>query len=79
VLCGDFNLLPDAGSMRIFGAAGLRNLVLEFGVTSTRTSLYPGLERFADYVLVSDGIGVRDFRVLLDEVSDHAPLLLEFD
>ena len=79
VLCGDFNLLPETESLRMLEAAGLRNLVAEFGVTSTRTSLYTRAELFADYVFVSDGIDVRDFRVLADEVSDHAPLLLEFD
>ncbi|HKN29889.1 MAG TPA: endonuclease/exonuclease/phosphatase family protein [Roseiarcus sp.] len=79
VLCGDFNLLPGAESLRMLESAGLRNLVAEFGVTSTRTSFYPRPERFADYVLVSGGVVVRDFRVLPDEVSDHAPLLLEFD
>ena len=79
VLCGDFNLLPGAESLRMLESAGLRNLVAEFGVTSTRTRFYARLEPFADYVLVSDGIDVRDFRVLPDEVSDHAPLLLEFE
>ena len=79
VLCGDFNLLPDTDSLRMLKSTGLRNLVAEFGVASTRTSLYARPERFADYVLVSDGVVVRDFRVLPDEVSDHAPLLLEFD
>jgi len=79
VLCGDFNLLPGAESLRILEAAGLRNLVAEFGVLSTRTRLYARPEQFADYVFISDGIIVYDFRVLSDEVSDHAPLLLEFD
>lgn len=79
VLCGDFNLLPETESLRMLEAAGLRNLVTEFGVTSTRTSLYRRPEPFADYVFVSDGIDVRDFHVLPDEVSDHAPLRLEFD
>jgi endonuclease/exonuclease/phosphatase family metal-dependent hydrolase len=79
VLCGDFNLLPETESLRMLESAGLRNLVAEFGVRSTRTSLYRRPERFADYVFVSDGIDVGDFRVLPDEVSDHAPLLLEFD
>ena len=79
VFCGDFNLLPKTESLRMLESAGLRNLVAEFGVTSTRTSLYTRPEPFADYVFVSDGIRVRDFRVLADEVSDHAPLLLEFD
>ena len=59
-------------------AAGLRNLIAEFGVASTRTSLYTGPERFADYVFVSPGVDVSAFRALPDEVSDHAPLMLEF-
>jgi endonuclease/exonuclease/phosphatase family metal-dependent hydrolase len=59
-------------------AAPLRNLVAEFGVASTRTSLYTRPEKFADYVFVSAGVEVRGFRVLPDEVSDHAPLMLEF-
>ncbi len=79
VLCGDFNLLPDTESLRMLESAGLRNLVAEFGVPSTRTRLYTRPEQFADYVFVSDAITVRDFRVLPDEVSDHAPLLLEFE
>ncbi len=78
LLCGDFNLAPDTRSLKILEAAGLRNLVAEFGVTSTRTSLYTRPERFADYVFVSPGVDVRAFRVLPDEVSDHAPLMLEF-
>ena len=78
VLCGDFNLAPDTKSLAMLEAAGLKNLVAEFGVASTRTRLYPGAERFADYVFISPGVAVRDFRVLADEVSDHAPLRLEF-
>jgi endonuclease/exonuclease/phosphatase family metal-dependent hydrolase len=58
--------------------AGLKNLVAEFGVVSTRTSLYARPERFADYVFVSPGVDVFAFRVLRDEVSDHAPLMLQF-
>ena len=79
MLCGDFNLAPDTQSLRMLEAAGLRNLVAEFGVTSTRTSLYRRPERFADYVFVSPGVDVSAFRVLPDEVSDHAPLMLQFD
>ena len=78
VLCGDFNLQPDTQSLRMLEEEGLRNLIAEHGVTSTRTTLYPRAESFADYVLVSAGVDVLEFRVLPDEVSDHAPLLLEF-
>jgi endonuclease/exonuclease/phosphatase family metal-dependent hydrolase len=78
VLCGDFNLLPETDSLRMLEAAALRNLVVEWGFATTRTRLYARPDKFADYVFVSDGVKVRDFRVLPDEVSDHAPLLLEF-
>lgn len=78
VLCGDFNLLPETESIKKLEALPLRNLIREYGVTSTRTSFYKKEERFADYMLVSDGIEVADFAVLPDEVSDHAPLFLEW-
>lgn len=78
ILCGDFNLLPDTESIKMFESFGLRNLIKEYGITSTRTSFYTKPERYADYVFVSKGIEVKNFQVLSDEVSDHAPLLLEF-
>jgi len=77
VLCGDFNLLPDTESIRIVEDAGLRNLITETGVTSTRTSHYAKPEKFADYAFVSKDLNVREFKILPDEVSDHAPLSIE--
>ena len=77
VLCGDFNLLPDTESIKMFERGGLRNLIRENGITSTRTSLYTKPEKFADYIFVSPEITVKDFTVLSDEVSDHAPLSIE--
>ncbi len=82
ILCGDFNLLPDTESMKIL-EEGMRNLVKEYGVKSTRTPLYRNFEdpsepNFADYILVSPEISVQKFEVLPDIVSDHAPLYLEF-
>lgn len=77
VLGGDFNLLPDTESIKKFETFGARNLIKEYGITSTRTRFYDKSEPFADYAFVSDGVIVQDFRVLPDEVSDHAPLLLE--
>jgi endonuclease/exonuclease/phosphatase family metal-dependent hydrolase len=80
ILCGDFNLRPDTKSVKMLEQElDLRNLVTEFGVTSTRTSLYTKTEeRFADYIFVSKDVEVKDFKVLSDEVSDHAALMLEF-
>lgn len=79
VFCGDFNLLPDTESIRKFEDAGLRNLIREFGVTSTRTSFYTKPQRFADYAFLSKNVNLKDFKVLPDEVSDHAPLLIEVE
>ena len=77
ILCGDFNLRPDTKSIELLGDQW-RNLIAEFKVTSTRTSLYDKEETYADYIFVSPNITVNQFRVLPDEVSDHAALYLDF-
>ncbi len=77
VLCGDFNLLPDTKSVKIL-EEDMENLVKEYGVSTTRSSYYTKPEKFADYIFVTSGIKVKDFKVLQDEVSDHLPLLVEF-
>lgn len=76
ILCGDFNLRPDTESIKILGE-GMRDLIKEHGIKSTRTSFYNKPEKYADYVFVSSEINVEKFEVMDDEVSDHAPLLLE--
>lgn len=77
ILMGDLNLSPETKSLQMFGEFGLRDLIQEYSITDTRTSLYEKENRFADYSFVSPEIKVKDFKVLPDEVSDHAPLLLE--
>jgi endonuclease/exonuclease/phosphatase family metal-dependent hydrolase len=78
VLAGDFNLRPDTKSLELL-EKDKRNLIKEYGIQSTRTSYYKKPEKFADYVLVSPDIEVKDFKVLPDEVSDHSALFLEFN
>lgn len=78
VLAGDFNLSPETQSLRILEEACPRNLVTEYGVTSTRTSYYRKPGKFADYVLCNE-IEVAAFEVLPDEVSDHAPLMVSIE
>ncbi|MEY2664750.1 MAG: hypothetical protein RIT04_558 [Candidatus Parcubacteria bacterium] len=79
ILTGDFNLLPDTESIHILEKVGMRNLIKEFGIVSTRTEIYKKEHRFADYVFVSEHVHVKDFKVLPDVVSDHSPLYLEFE
>lgn len=79
VLCGDFNLLPDTKSLKMFEEFGLRNLIDEYGIKSTRSILYEKPNKFADYVFVDPRIKVKQFYVMEDVVSDHSPLYLEFE
>lgn len=90
IVMGDFNLFPDTESIRMFEDAGFRNLVTEFGVTTTRGSylreLFPeyatgpyGFQEFADYAFVGPGVRVTRFEVPDVPISDHLPLVLEID
>ncbi len=79
ILAGDFNLLPDTNSLiMIEKELDLKNLIKDYQIKSTRTSYYEKPEKFADYVLCSPGIIVKNFLALPEEVSDHKALLLEF-
>lgn len=77
IIVGDFNILPDTKSMAILEQGGLRNLIREYGVTSTRTHFYEFPEKYADYIFVSPGINIKEFKVLPEVVSDHSALYLE--
>ncbi len=79
ILCGDFNLRPDTQSIKKFEEFGFKNLIRDYGIISTRTSLYTKPEKFADYAFVSGDVQINEFKVLPDEVSDHAALYLEFE
>ena len=62
VMIGDFNLSPTTESMAIL-ENGMRNLIKEYGITSTRSEFYTKPLKFADYVLVSPDIMVKSFSV----------------
>ena len=79
VLGGDFNLNPNTQSLSLLEDFGLKNLIREYRITSTRTSFYAYENKFADYVLTSPDIKVQDFKVLPEEVSDHSPLCVTID
>lgn len=81
LICGDFNLLPNTKSVAILDK-GMVNLVKKYKVKSTRTRLYRSYQDkplFADYIIVSRDIKVKNFKVLKNVVSDHSPLAVELD
>jgi endonuclease/exonuclease/phosphatase family metal-dependent hydrolase len=79
IICGDFNLLPHSESMKIL-EEGMHNLIKDYKITSTRSSLYKTSNiRYADYVLTTPGIKVSEFVVMSDEVSDHLAVKLNFE
>jgi endonuclease/exonuclease/phosphatase family metal-dependent hydrolase len=80
VLAGDFNLLPDTESIKILEGMDVRNLIKDYGITNTRTSYYTKTtDKFADYTFTTPGLNVKDFKILPDEVSDHAAMYLKFE
>lgn len=78
ILCGDFNLKPNTESIKIIKNS-MQDLISEYAITSTRSSLYLKEDKFADYIFSSNDVIVKEFKVLQDVVSDHLPLLLEFN
>ncbi len=78
ILCGDFNLMPENKSLKMIEDLGMKNLIKEFDISSTRSSYYKKPCKFADYVLINKDIKINEFKVLPDEVSDHLAMYLDF-
>ena len=78
LLCGDFNLWPKTESLKIL-AEGMRDLIKEFNITSTRSSFFNFDNKYADYTLVSLEIKINNFKILNDVVSDHLAMYLDFE
>lgn len=81
IIVGDFNLLPDTESIRLIGNE-YKNLVSEYGIKYTRPNFKDSREEgnnIVDYIFVSDDIEVTNFGVIETDISDHYPLILEFE
>lgn len=88
IIGGDFNLLPETKSVAMFEESGYRDLIKEFKIKSTRNNLSwekfkktPGYvkQHYADFCFVSHDVHVKGFKVPYTEVSDHLPLILDFE
>jgi endonuclease/exonuclease/phosphatase family metal-dependent hydrolase len=81
IIVGDFNLFPETKSIKILNK-GFKNLINEYEIKSTRPNFDDGTDRgnnVVDYVFVNDKIHVNSFAVINTNISDHLPLILDFD
>lgn len=81
IINGDFNLFPDTPSIRVFDDKFI-NLLNKYNVKTTRPSsneLSAKSRNVVDYIFVSKNIKVNKFEVIESDVSDHLPLMLDFD
>jgi endonuclease/exonuclease/phosphatase family metal-dependent hydrolase len=83
IIVGDFNLLPTTKSIKIINKE-FRNLIDEYNIKSTipefdhKTELKKG-KYVVDYIFVNDKIKVNNFEVIKTNISDHLPLILDFE
>lgn len=75
VLTGDFNLVPRSPSLQLLNNM-LRNLCLEYKISTTRTPL-SSKQEVCDYIFVNDKVTVKNFVVAKELLADHKALLVE--
>jgi len=83
IIGGDFNLNPDIRSVRMFEKSDYKNLIRDFDIKNTRNEVswkqFNNVQHFADYCFVSPEVKVKSFEVPYNEISDHLPLILDFE
>jgi len=88
IIIGDFNLLRNTKSIQMIENAGYRNLIKDFGVKATRNQVAwnrfenePGYVKQydSDYCFVLPNVKIKSFEVPYMEISDHLPLILDFE
>lgn len=81
IIVGDFNLNPESESIKMMDEKFL-NLINLYGIKSTRPIVKDGLDvgnSVDDYVFVNHKIKVNNFQVINTDISDHYPLILDFE
>ena len=81
IVVGDFNLLPNTESIKKLNNK-LINLIEKYNIKSTRPNFDDGLDKgnmVCDYIFVNNKVIVNDLKVIDSNISDHLPLILDFD
>lgn len=83
IICGDFNLEPETESVKILERAGYRNLIREYNITNTRNEnswlAHNNKQYYADFTFTTPDVQAKKFEVPHNLVSDHLPMILEFE
>lgn len=90
VVGGDFNLHNKTKSIEMFTLNNLRDLIKDYKIKRTRNSItwefhknspngFFGKQKYCDYCFVSKDLKVKKFEVPDIKISDHLPLILEFE
>lgn len=78
ILAGDLNVRTESPAMRVFDG-WLEDLTDTHKIKDTLTAFGKVREVPCDHILVSEEVKVLKFEVSNALVSDHTPLILEFD
>lgn len=81
IIVGDFNLHPETESINLINEKFI-NLINEYDIKTTRPTIRKGVytgDSVDDYIFVNNKIRVNDFKVVGNDVSDHYPLILDFE
>lgn len=81
IIVGDFNLLPESESITLLNGEFI-NLIDKYKITSTRPHVVDETDKgnvVVDYIFVNEKIKVNDFKVIDTDISDHLPLVLDFE
>jgi hypothetical protein len=84
IIGGDFNVLPETESVRMFKDHGYHDLIEEYEIKTTRNHFawdhHPDNPLYySDYVFTSPEVRVRNFTVIENEISDHLPMIVEIE
>lgn len=81
IIVGDFNLLPHTKSIELISEKMI-NLIEKYNIQSTRPLFDDGLDTgnvVCDYIFINSKVKEKSFNVIKNTVSDHFPLVLEFE
>lgn len=81
MILGDFNLFPDTKSIAMINEKYI-NLIEKFNINTTRpdpTNKFNAKRNVVDYIFVSDNFLIKGLTIGRTDISDHYPLILDFE